>query len=95
MRVGEALRLARRDVDLTRGVIRIRHPKFDRERLVPLHPSSTQALRRYVARRDRLCPNPGAEMFFISDTRIGASIRVCALDIRDCARDGRVSHDGR
>ncbi|WP_373368835.1 tyrosine-type recombinase/integrase [Candidatus Mycobacterium methanotrophicum] len=38
MRVGEALRLSRPDVDLTGGVISIRHPKFDRERLVPLHP---------------------------------------------------------
>lgn len=73
MRVGEALRLSRRDVDLTGGMIRIRHPKFDRERLVPLHPSSTEALRRYVARRDRQCPSPGTEMFFISDT--GSALR--------------------
>jgi len=66
MRVGEALRLVRADVDLADGLIRVRHTKFDRERLVPLHPSTTGALRGYAAHRDRLCPQPRTDAFFIS-----------------------------
>lgn len=68
MRVGEARHLARADADLLDGVLRLRHTKFDRDRLVPLHPTTTQALRGYAADRDRLCPNPGTDAFFISST---------------------------
>jgi integrase len=48
--------LTRDDVDLANGVITIRHAKFDRVRLVPLHLSVTAALRDYATTRDRLCP---------------------------------------
>jgi integrase/recombinase XerD len=73
MRVGEGLRLVRDDVDLADGVIRVRHTKFDRDRLVPLHPSTTEALRVYAARRDRLCPQPLTDAFFIS--HVGTALR--------------------
>jgi integrase/recombinase XerD len=73
MRVGEALHLLRDDVDLADGVIRVRHAKFDRERLVPLHPSTTGALRVYAARRDGLCPQPRTDAFFIS--HVGTALR--------------------
>jgi integrase/recombinase XerD len=66
MRVGEALALTRADVDLADGVITIRHAKFDRVRLVPLHPSVTAALRDYAATRDRLCPAPRTDRYFLS-----------------------------
>ena len=66
MRVGEAVGLDRDDVDLRAGVITIRHAKFDRPRLVPLHPTVTEALSRYAAERDRLCPRPRARAFFVS-----------------------------
>jgi integrase/recombinase XerD len=56
MRVGEAIGLQRDDVDLQAGVITIRDAKFDRSRLVPLHPTATEALSRYAGERDRLCP---------------------------------------
>lgn len=65
MRAGEALGLMRADVDLSEGIITIRHGKFDRDRLVPLHPSVTDALRAYAALRDRLCPTPTPPAFFI------------------------------
>ena len=65
MRVGEAISLQRGDVDLSRGVITIREAKFDRPRLVPLHASATEALRRYAAERDRLCPRRSTA-FFVS-----------------------------
>lgn len=65
MRVGEALGLCRDDVDLAKGVITVREAKFGRSRLVPLHPSTTDALRTYAARRDLLCPEP-TSAFFVS-----------------------------
>jgi integrase/recombinase XerD len=49
-------------------VITVRHAKFDRMRLVPLHPSVTTELRDYAATRDRLCPTPSVDRFFVSVT---------------------------
>jgi len=66
MRVGEAVGLDRDDVDLQFGVITIRQAKFDRSRLVPLHPTATAALSRYATERDRLCPRPPSKAFFLS-----------------------------
>ena len=65
MRVGEAIGLAGDDVDLDAGLITVRDGKFGRSRLVPLHPTTTEALRSYTICRDRLCPKrPTA--FFVS-----------------------------
>ena len=66
MRLGEAIGLDRDDVDFDTGVITIRQAKLDRARLVPLHPSTTDALGRYAAERDRLCPRPHSRAFFVS-----------------------------
>jgi integrase/recombinase XerD len=66
MRIGEAVALEREDVDLDAGLITIRKAKGDRPRLVPLHPTSTEALRRYACERDRLCPTPRSRAFFLS-----------------------------
>jgi integrase len=68
MRVGEAVALTRNDVDLTAGLITIRHAKFGRMRMVPLHPSVTAALRGYASVRGRLCPAPRSDRFFVSVT---------------------------
>jgi integrase len=73
MRVGEALALTRRDVALIDGMLTIRHAKFNRMRLVPLHPSTTDALRRYALTRDHLCRVPGTDRFFL--TRAGRVIQ--------------------
>jgi integrase/recombinase XerD len=66
MRIGEALALERSDIDLDAGLITIRTAKGDRARLVPLHPTATEALRRYASVRDRLCPRPRSRAFFLS-----------------------------
>jgi integrase/recombinase XerD len=66
MRIGEAIGLQRGDVDLGAGLITIHQAKFDRARLVPLHPSTTEVLRRYAGERDRLCPRPRSQAFFLS-----------------------------
>ena len=78
MRLGEAIGLGRDDVDLVAGVITIREAKFDRSRLVPLHPTTAEALSRYVARRDRLCPRPASTAFFLSSA--GTALQRSAVD---------------
>lgn len=68
MRVGEATALTRRDVALVDGLLTIQHAKFDRQRLVPLHPSATNALRRYALTRDHLCREPRTDRFFLANS---------------------------
>ena len=52
MRLGEALTLKRSDVDLQEGMLTVRSGKFGKSRLIPLHPSTRGALRRYARVRD-------------------------------------------
>lgn len=66
MRLGEAIGLQRGDVDLDDAVITLQHAKFDRPRIVPLHPTANSALRHYDTQRDRLCPQPRADAFLLS-----------------------------
>lgn len=75
MRVGEAVGLDRDDVDFDTGVITIGHAKFDRPRLVPVHPTTTAALCAYATERDRLCSTPRSGAFFVSSvgTRLDRS----------------------
>jgi len=67
LRISEALHLSRADVDLEAGVLTVVQTKFRKSRLVPLHPSTTKALRRYAEQRDRYHPL-AANTFFL-DTR--------------------------
>jgi integrase len=66
LRSGEVVRLDRGDVDLTRGVVLIRKTKFRKDRLVPIHPTTQVALRRYAGERDTMFPKPKDEAFFLS-----------------------------
>ncbi|MGH2870960.1 MAG: tyrosine-type recombinase/integrase [Solirubrobacteraceae bacterium] len=68
MRVGEVVAVGRDDVDLAAGVIRVGEQitKHERARLLPLHPTSVDALRDYARARDRLCPRPSAQTFFVT-----------------------------
>jgi len=66
MRIGETIGLQRGDVDLSAGVITVREAKLDRARLVPLQQSATNTLTSYAASRDRLCPQPRSQTFFVS-----------------------------
>jgi integrase len=66
MRVGEAIRLDRGDVDLAHGVLTVRGAKLGKSRELPLHPTTVQALRRYLRLRDRLCPQPHTDAALIS-----------------------------
>jgi integrase/recombinase XerD len=66
LRVGEALRLDRGDLDRSEGVLRIRVSKFGKSRLVPLHASAVDALERYDHTRQRLLPDPSTDSMFVS-----------------------------
>jgi integrase/recombinase XerD len=88
MRVGEAIALQRDDVDLGAGVIKIREGKFDRTRLVPLHPTVTETLRRYAAERDHLVRGLRSSAFFLSSTgtsldrsRVSKTFRMITLTL--------------
>jgi integrase len=66
MRVGEALRLDRRDVDWNDAVILVRDTKFRKGRNVPVSPSTIAALHAYARRRDRHQPTPATTRLFVS-----------------------------
>ena len=69
MRIGEAIKLDRIDIDWDQGVLLIRESKFGKSRLVPLHASSMQALNEYAVLRKELQPQPEVPSFFVSLTR--------------------------
>jgi integrase/recombinase XerD len=66
LRVGEAIKLDRGDIDWDQGVLHIRETKFGKSRLVPLQDSAMTALREYGTLRDRLMPSPRDPSFFVS-----------------------------
>jgi integrase len=70
IRIGEALGLDRDDVDLDDGVLHLRTAKGGKERDVPLHETTTDALRRYARLRDRTFPRPKTPAFFVSSAGV-------------------------
>jgi integrase len=68
LRIGEAIKLDRDDIDWTEGVLHIRESKFGKSRMVPLQDSATNALREYDRLRETLMPRPKDPALFISLT---------------------------
>lgn len=66
MRISEAINLDDADVDLTEGVIVVRHAKFDKTRELVLHPSTVEALSSYRRNRHQHYPRPSTEAFLVS-----------------------------
>lgn len=67
LRLGEALNLELRDVDLQSAVLTIRGAKFGKDRLVPLHASTCKVLGRYLVRRRRhWADRPVSSRLFVS-----------------------------
>jgi len=66
MRVGEAISLARQDVNLNQALLTLRQTKFNKSRLVPIHPTTVDKLREYERLRDRIGPQPKSPNFFLS-----------------------------
>jgi integrase len=69
LRIGEALSLRNADVDLRRGMLLIRKAKFGKARQVPMHPSTTDALRRYRRTLDMAGEPADPEAAFFIGTR--------------------------
>ena len=67
LRPGEALALDRSDVDLDEGILSIRESKFGKSRLVPIGPSTRDALQQYAARRNVLCIRPSSQAFLLTE----------------------------
>ncbi len=66
LRVSEALKLNADHVDLLKSVLRIEQTKFKKSRLVPLHPTATQALKDYALARYGRLDVFDASPFFIN-----------------------------
>ena len=73
LRISEALDLRFDDV-LPDGVLRIRHTKFDKSRLVPLHPTATKALEKYLEERRRLAVTDDHVFLSAGNQRISSSM---------------------
>jgi integrase/recombinase XerD len=78
LRLGEALRLSLRDVDLTHGLLHVRQTKFGKSRLVPLRSDMIQKLRDCRnALGQRLGGRPDTALFFAGPT--GKPVSASAL----------------
>ena len=79
LRISEALALQR--ADLTADGLIIRHGKFDKSRLVPIHPTTRHALNGYVSIRDELGGN-GNDLFVVTTDRAPTRARVYVVFVR-------------
>lgn len=77
MRVGEAIGLDVADLDADEGTLTIRRGKFGKSRLVPLHPTTVAALRRYLARTDR--PTPASPTAPLLVSGAGTRLLYCGV----------------
>lgn len=88
MRIGEAIRLDRGDLNLARGLLVVRDSKFGKTRELPLHESTTRALRAYLRLRDRVQPTPKTPALLVSP--VGTRLIYCNVhatfrQLRDAA----------
>lgn len=78
MRVGEAIRADREDLDVHAGWLRVRQAKLGKSRQLALSPSALQALQRYGRRRDELCPAPTTNALLVSSA--GTRLLACNVE---------------
>jgi integrase len=82
MRVGEAVALDRSDFDADTGALTVRNAKFGKSRELPLHPTTTSALTRYLHRPDRPAPIGPTEALLLSTV----GTRLWMSDVQTCFR---------
>ena len=75
LRVGEAIRVDREDIDFDQGLLMVSEGKFGKSRELPLHPTTLKALRSYLRKRDRLHPATGKPALFVST--VGTRLIYC------------------
>lgn len=74
LRISEALRLRCGDLGASQDHLTVRHSKFDRTRLVPLHPSTTTAVRAYLRTRAKHGATDAPAPLFLCE-RMGTELR--------------------
>jgi len=79
MRVGEAIRLERGDIDWVEGVVVVKASKFNKSRALPVAASTVAALASYAEERDRWQRRPKTSTFFVS--MVGTSVNYCAFGV--------------
>jgi len=82
LRVSEAVHLRQADVDLHAGLLTVRQTKFGKSRYVPLHPSTTEALRGYQGLRNLYLTAREDTPFFIGTRgqRLGCHLGLRQVD---------------
>jgi integrase/recombinase XerD len=68
MRLGEVIGLDDTDFDPDAGLLLVRHAKFNKQRRIPLHPSSIAVLISYQRLRDAVFPRPASTALLVSGT---------------------------
>ncbi len=66
LRPGEVMGLDQADVDLDTGVLVIRHTKFDKDRLAPVHATALNMLRAHAGDRGRMPGADAEKAFFLN-----------------------------
>ena len=98
LRISEALKLERADVDFGEAILTIRQTKFGKTRLVPLHTSTRDVLADYARCRDRLLRRASSPCFFLNDhgRRLdGSAVRRTFYDLsRQIGLRGPEDHKG-
>lgn len=95
LRVGEACRLQRGDVELDRGLLVIRESKFGKSRLVPFGPRMAALLQAHLARRDPAGPlDPHAPLFTFDGRRAISPMTVSQTFFRLTRQLGLVGPPG-
>jgi integrase len=79
MRIGEAIRLDRSDIDADHGLIVVRDSKFGKSRELALDPTTIAALLRYLRRQDRPTPVEPTAAVFTSAT--GTRLTYCNVHL--------------
>ncbi len=71
-RIGEVIALDDSDFDPGQGMLLVRHAKFGKHRLLPLHPTTVTAVQDYRRLRDQVFPRPVSEalLIFTAGTRL-------------------------
>jgi integrase len=82
LRLSEAINLQRGDVDLLNGILTVRRTKYRKTRVIPVHSSTTLALRRYATLRDQKLPAPTNDWFFLSSRGARLDSRTVELTFR-------------
>ena len=66
LRISEAINLEPQDVNLNTGILHIKNTKFYKSRLVPVHPTTLEALKSYNALKDKHFPK-NKQAFFLNN----------------------------